>query len=104
MRKNKFFFYFFVAKDKNMYLDFKVCVWKRYKVPDHLKEDCHFKLIEGQIKSIDDFINYYKHNGIEIKEIKEDHYFLNPDENDGEATIQLYDINGNLIFSNDNDK
>ncbi|MEI6852153.1 MAG: hypothetical protein WCL06_04890 [Bacteroidota bacterium] len=86
-----------------MYIDLKVALWKRIQIPNELEEEFMQKLIDKEIISSEDAILFLASKTQPIKEKLSDS--LEPirvENNEGEATFQIFDNNKNLIFSNDN--
>jgi hypothetical protein len=86
-----------------MYIDLKVAVWKRIIVPKEIEEEFMQKLIyKGIVRPEDAFLFL----GSQVEPIQEklldSHQPITTENNEGEATFQIFDNNQNLIFSNDN--
>lgn len=86
-----------------MYIDFKIALWERIKIPKSIEKDFKEKVLNGEITSFEDMILYIDDNKDFSREsLLESTESIKVENNDGEATLQFFDNNHNLIFSNDN--
>jgi hypothetical protein len=88
-----------------MYIDVKIAMWQRINLPKELEEIFKMKLLNQEIKEASDAV-LYLNDLPEIIHVKlsDETELLRPENNNGEATFQVFDKNHNLIFSNDLNK
>jgi hypothetical protein len=85
-----------------MYVDIKISLWERIKIPKHLEKDFSKKLLHNEITSPEDAILFLGDQIDDNREKLEDTLqFVKIENNDGEPTMQLFDNRHTLIFSND---
>ena len=87
------------------YLDYKCTIWQRITISD----DKTFESIKSDIEenlSPDDIYNKYEstHTVTPITAILETEELMTPFDNDGEATIELYDEGHKLVMTNVREK
>ena len=86
-----------------MYADFKITLWERIKIPKELEIEFETKIFEGKIISPHEALKLLETKTVVERERLDDTVQLTLIENnDGEATFQVFDNNHNLLFSNDN--
>lgn len=85
-----------------MYVDFKITLWERIKIPQEIEVEFKNKVLSGQIKSpVDAFIHFGDQLNPDYETLIDTVQMVKLENNEGEATIQLFDKRHNLIFSND---
>jgi hypothetical protein len=86
-----------------MYIDFKIAVWERIKVPKELEKEFRHKILKGEIASPEDALSFLgDRTEYNYERLSDTIEMVKTENNDGEATFQMFDNNHNLIFSNDN--
>lgn len=86
-----------------MYFDIKVALWERIKVPKDLEKEFKEKVLAGNIITPEDAIKYLGDKTIDNSEkLLDTVHAVKTENNQGEATFQIFDNHHNLIFSNDN--
>jgi len=86
-----------------MYIDLKIALWERIKIPKELEKEFKQKVLAGEIVSPDDAIAFLGDRVESSNEkLLDTIHTIKTENNDGEATFQIFDNNHNLIFSNDN--
>jgi len=88
-----------------MYIDVKIALWQRIKIPKDHEEEFKSKIQRQEIKEASEAMMFVN-DLAEIVPIKlsEETELLRPENNFGEATFQIFDNNHNLVFSNDLNK
>jgi hypothetical protein len=86
-----------------MYIDLKIALWERIKIPKELEKEFKNKVQKGEIVSPEDAILFLGEK-IEENRVKlyDTSHTIKKENNGGEATFQIFDNHHNLIFSNDN--
>lgn len=85
-----------------MYIDFKISLWERIKIPHEIEDEFKNKVLTGQIKSpVDAFIHFGDKLNPDYEKLIDTVQMVKLKNNDGEATIQLFDKRHNLVYSND---
>lgn len=82
------------------HLDFKITSWKRVFVPDDKIQETIEKLKEGDLDvpyELMDEEGYYDSTSFDDQVCEEP---MDPFENGGSSTQELFDINGNIIYQN----
>jgi hypothetical protein len=86
-----------------MYADFKITLWERIKIPKELEKNFEKKISEGKITCPHEAIRLLETVAeIERERLDDTVQLTLPKNNDGEATLQIFDNNHNILFSNDN--
>ena len=93
--------------EKTFYLDSKVTIWTRsnFTVEGETEEECQRKMIEYVEKNGNQIINeaYEGEDGVSFFDnevLYETEECMNPEENDGQATIEIMDMDKPLGFQN----
>lgn len=92
-----------------MYCDFKCTIWERINIPTSLEEKFKELLIKGEINSANEAFGVFGSDidrGYEL--LLDTSEQMNPEENDGQSTVELYDdpfdiddnSENNIIWSN----
>jgi hypothetical protein len=86
-----------------MYIDLKIALWERIKIPKELEKEFKNKVLKGEIVSPEDAILFLG-DKIEKSRVKliDTLQPVKKENNEGEATFQIFDNNHTLLFSNDN--
>jgi hypothetical protein len=86
-----------------MYIDLKIALWERIKIPKELEKEFKNKVLNGEIVSPEDALIFLGDKMETSKvELLDTLHPVKKENNDGEATFQIFDNNHTLIFSNDN--
>lgn len=84
-----------------MTVKFKISVWESVEVPEEKQAEVLQGLMDGSIKTSMDLINEpYCPESICTQEM-ETEVTLTPDENQGEATIEILDQTHNVVWDNE---
>jgi hypothetical protein len=86
-----------------MYIEVKTALWERINIPKELEKEFKDKVKRGEMVSPEDAIIFLG-DKMESNQVKliDTSQPLKKENNNGEATFQIFDNNHNLIFSNDN--
>lgn len=85
-----------------MYVDFKIALWERIKIPKELEKDFRQKILRGEIASPEEaFLFLGGWTEYNFERLSDTIEMVKTENNDGEATFQMFDNNHNLIFSNE---
>jgi len=86
-----------------MYIDLKIALWERIKIPKELEKEFKKKVQKGEINEPQD-VFLFLGDKVEETRVKllDTLQPVKKENNDGEATFQIFDNNHTLIFSNDN--
>jgi hypothetical protein len=85
-----------------MYIDIKIEVWERIKIPENLVKEFKTKVSNGEIADSANALIYLHHSAVIVPEIlMNTEELISPENNHGQATFQVYDKNHNIVFSND---
>ena len=84
-----------------MYIDFKKSIWERVYIPKELEQTVKNRLSKDSLYDIlNDLIYTAVGEGCDSEEIYETEEFLEPEQNKGKSTIEVYDEIGECIYSN----
>ena len=83
-----------------MQIDFKITTWERVEIEDAFLEEIKSKLEDNTIYSANSLIEYCDKNNIDCTYegvVLETDHQLTPEENNGEATIEILSDTGNTV-------
>ena len=84
-----------------MHIAFKISCWEQLRVPEEIEKEVEEKVRAKLIESINDVYNEFPEYGdFNWNKIDDTDESMMPIENDGQATVELYDDNGKTIWDN----
>lgn len=83
-----------------MYVDFKITCWERVSIPEERKEEIIEKIKNGTISTANDLFEEYEDEVHLEGVIAETEEYMIPEENDGQATIEIGEKGEETFFTN----
>ena len=83
-----------------MYIDFKKSIWERVYIPKELEQTVKNRLGKDSLYDILGDLIYTIGEECDSEEIYETEEVLEPEQNKGKSTIEVYDKIGECIYSN----
>ena len=83
-----------------MYIDFKKSIWERVYIPKLREKEIKSRLGKDSLYDILSDLIYTIGEECNSEEIYETEEVLEPEQNKGESTIEVYDEIGECIYSN----
>lgn len=83
-----------------MDIDFKITAWERVSIPEKYREEVEHALKNGKIQTAYDLILMFEEDVDYKGVLAETETQLIPEENEGFATIEVFDDELNSIFKN----
>lgn len=81
-------------------VDFKTTVWERVRIPDSLAPLVIDKIRNGEINSASEMFGISEDFDCGYETLLDTSEQMLPEENDGFATIELYNDNNEIIYAN----